>query len=419
MKTSIHQTPPAPTVFPRLVPLAIALAFATISWAGDPGKETDLDAARSPHDESLRHVLLTNGNVLSGQTSELGDTVYLTREDQSVIRLSRDQVRHVATSMHELYLWRCEDRIETDLRRLHADVRWCLQHGLVREAAEDVLAARKLAPSDPETYQLLRLVSARLKADVQPSETTAKNGTATRDANDQRVRPVSFEMPAGNEDAMAAAESKANPPTVPGRPEEVSEAAFIQFANRVQPILMNRCVRCHAKDAGNDREFQIHTALTSKWNPENVAEENLRHVLRFIDLNAPLQSPLRTWASDGHGGRRHSLGREGSIMMKQLDQWLEKLAADPSATNFPTQVAPWPATTVNRAAPLASTTPPKLTVPAWNPVASSRLEAAPADTRQNDPTVRREVGNRPEMRRMPKVDNPFDPEIFNRRYHRR
>jgi len=372
------------------------------TWAGVAAEEPNPDS-------DTAYVLLANGNVLRGEVAELGDTVYVTREDQSVIRLSRDHVRHIGGSMHELYEQRIESRIESDLRKFKSDIRWCLNNGLVREAAQDVLAARRLAPADSETYQLLRLVSARLQA----NQTTTQESEAV-----SPVQPVSFQAPI-EQTELTAVEIKSRTGNEDARPEGMSEATFIEFSTRVQPILMNRCVRCHAKDENNKRDFQIHTALTSKWNPDNVAEENLRQVLRFVNQDAVLTSPLRARASDGHGGRKFTLGKEGSVMMNRLDQWLRRFATETSALPFYEKPVTQSFSGYGNGFP-AATPPHQVSTPRWPAADAEQVIATPNDTRLNGGSAGDDAADdRRQMRRMPKVDNPFDPEIFNRRYHRR
>lgn len=353
-----------------------------------------------------RFVLLGNGNVLEGDVSELGHTVYLTHADRSVIRLSRDQVKCIGQSLEDLYEYRCRNRFESDLRGLLADVRWCLRNGLLKQAAKDVLTARTLDPSNPETYQLLRVVRSRLEAELTPANDPAK------------IQRVSFEMP----DSEAAAVSEPETPSRAERFPGIDEAVFNQFATRVQPILMNRCVRCHAKDDDNSREFQIHTALTSKWAPDIVAEENLQQVLRYVDRFSPQSSPLRERATDGHGGRRFSFGKPGSSMMVQLDQWLMNLST--SRTSSARSQARFVAAAETRADEdaqgsvfLRDESEVGANSGAANGPSESEPSVAPMAQASESPVWKGGDASQ-QIRRMPKVDNPFDPEIFNRRFHR-
>jgi hypothetical protein len=350
--------------------------------------------------------------------------VYITRPDQSKIRLPDEQVEAIGSSLSELYEHRLKNRFEGDLNRIHCDIRWSLRHGLVNEAAADVLHARTLDPRNAETGQLLRQVAARLKSThgIGEQDSSEHNLPVIQQVSHQSVAP----MPRGRTD------ERSNDADLLG----LSPPLIHQFAVRIQPILMNRCASCLAKDSENTRDFQIHTALTSKWAPKIVVSENLREVLRFVDRNNPESSPLRERATDSHGGRRHTFGNPGSSMMQNLDHWLGQLqGANPMMPMEADGESPIHLSGGVQQAGFAAVggeaelvLPPSGTEDSW-PIetsgsarASSEIPKLPESiesTRwrsqnQPDQPVSTEAAR---VRRMPKVDNPFDPEIFNRRFH--
>ncbi|WP_182870761.1 hypothetical protein [Stieleria mannarensis] len=364
-------------------------------------------------------VLLRNGNVLCGQVAKIGSTVTITRSDQSKINLPGNQVETVGRSLSQLYQYRRGNRFQGDLKRLHADVRWCLRNGLLQEAAQDALEARALDPADPNTVQLLRQIAAVIRQQSAPSQV---------DAATPAVQTVSHESPIAD-DRMMADETDAAPPN--GLPEKL----VYEFTARIQPILMNRCTSCHARDGRNEREFQIHTALTSRWAPKDVARENLQAVMKYVDQAAPGNSLIRLRASDGHGGRRHSFGNEGSAMMANLDRWLMQVGSSQMALDPGLSLWERETDRASENKSLAPTSPPELSsigqsgdlavdtahatvagvilpgsgdsVSAWNADSPAALPEKPSPE------------TTPRMRRMPKVENPFDPAIFNRRVHGR
>ena len=86
----------------------------------------------------------------------IGESVQIERAESTTIRLPGHQVAIIADSLVELYQKRSVGRHPSDLRRLHADIHWCLRYGLVREAAQDVLLARQFDPTNLQTVQLLK-----------------------------------------------------------------------------------------------------------------------------------------------------------------------------------------------------------------------------------------------------------------------
>lgn len=370
-------------------------------------------------------VLLRNGNVLFGAAAKIGGTICITRQDGAQINLHADQVEVIGGSIQELYHHRLKHRFEGDLKRIQSDVRWCLENGLVREAAADVLRARSLDPSDPHTVQLLRQIAARIKHDA------GSQDSAGQESDVEPIRQVSHEsiapMPSPREDAAEM------------RPASESQASLLPdnsiyaFTAKIQPILMNRCVSCHANVDSNDREFQIHSSLRSKWAPKDVAMQNLEAVMQFVDFDDPQSSRIRVRASDGHGGRRYSFGTPGSSMMVALDQWLWQLAETADLTPWEsalgaessedslrpsaapelsrldqTESEPWQAGVTASSSETVSVGIPDLPAP----IESGSSESEPAW-----PTQQKNSSGELRMRRMPKVENPFDPEIFNRRFH--
>jgi hypothetical protein len=196
----------------------------------------------------------------------------------------------------------------------------------------------------------------------------------------------------------------------------LSDHLTYQFAAKIQPVLMNRCAGCHAIDQQSPREFQIHSALTSKWNPKTVARENLQAVLNFVDLRQPAASEIRLRAADGHGGVRKSFGDPDSSMMRNLDHWLSRLEPMDSFRGVslePSDDGSAAPALVPTDAPLLS--PVGMEQPNQTSSGIPRLpEPIGAASSWKTETKNRSPSTR--MRRMPKVDNPFDPEIFNRRF---
>ncbi|MCA9139749.1 MAG: hypothetical protein KDB00_23415, partial [Planctomycetales bacterium] len=305
---------------------------------------------------------------------------------------------------------------------VQSDIRWCLLNGLIREAAADVLHARSLDPLDPQTVQLLRQVASRMKQQTNPEGTSKSTDTMPTIGDKPMIQTVSHESPA-QEPPLETRHADQQPSI------GLSEKSIHEFSAKIQPILMNRCVSCHAKDDPNNRVFKIHSSLTSRWAPKIVADENLRAVMQFVDLAAPANSVIRIKASDGHGGRRHSFGGSGSAMMGNLDRWLSQLqttAGSQTADYIDTPQASWNEVIDEHEPtndPLFLTQPPELSplhsestsagpvaIPALPEPIESRSQpwATGAATKSDTPH---------QMRRMPKVKNPFDPEIFNRRFH--
>lgn len=375
--------------------LAIAFVLTTIAFGG-----TACADPRQSIQDSSGYVLLDNDNVLFGVVSQVGNQVKVQRQASSTLKLPAARVKCIARGLEELYQFRTAHRFPTDLQQLQRDVRWSLRNGLTRRAAEDVMKARDLAPSDSTNVHLLRQVAAKLQE--QHRQATQQKIAATgNEAKPPAVQTVSYESTAstvvrvnGNDEPR-----QAMAPSKESSASGLDQLVTNHFSARVQPILMNRCVACHADVPSNQTDLALRPAIEATWAPKQVAEDNLNAVMKFIDRENPLESPLRARAMDGHGGARKSFGAPGSAMVRNLDQWLYTLSSSETPGFDP---APQPIVALPQLSSVSSGDVQDPTAP-W--IVSERESDEVADAE-----------NGPEMRRMPAVSNPFDPEIFNRRF---
>ncbi len=375
----------------------------------------ELSHAPAVPEATKSYVLLQNGNVFSGSVTRLGKSIRLTRTSGSTIQLDTQDVIATVDSLDKLIAFRRAGRDPSDLVRIQKDVRWFLRQKLVHAAAEDVLTARAIDPTDRVTVQLLSTVAHQLRRALQtvseprkPSATTVSHSEASQE--DSLAEGVSGEI------------EKENP--------EFEEGWLNHFRTRVQPILMNRCAGCHSRLDGLEENegsgFQLHSSLSSRMATRSVAKENLRSVSRYIDTSQPMNSKLREKAIDDHGGRRFSLRTGSDVMIRTLDHWLLQVpreAGNQQAGDQPSHASEDQSGLARTNAlphlmpigdgfPLAGEQDPEspsspVARASWDEEGSAALGVdLPTSQQRNLKT-----------RRMPKVKNPFDPELFNRRFH--
>ena len=273
-------------------------------------------ALTSPAPGTEPCVLLRNGNAVLGTATRLGEIVLISKDDSNTIQVPRREVVATAETLSQLYQIRSRDRVKGDLRRLHSDIRWCLRYGLLQEAGRDVLEAQRIAPKDSVTQQLLGRVAHAFRSQQQ--------------AQQESVQQVSHQSPADESHQELSPRSGSDAQldaTTNLEPESVR-----YFSTRIQPILLNRCSGCHWQSQDCDREFQMHPSIANHWAPSRTGRENLQAVLSYVDMNDPLRSPIRAWATDGHGGKTKSLtGTSGknapatrSLARESIDQGIER-----------------------------------------------------------------------------------------------
>jgi hypothetical protein len=258
---------------------------------------------------------------------------------------------------------------------------WCREHGLRRQARDELKAAAQMRPGDARIRRLLDYMEQSLMRDQAP-----------------RPAPV--------------AQS-----TVP--PVDVTADSLGMFASKVQPILMNACLRCHT--AGRGGRFQLTRVSGSGLTNRRSTEQNLAATLAEVDARQPAASRLLLKAVSLHarGMTQAPLKDRRAPAYRALERWVNlTLENNPHLREQAVASAPpapggerfgadrEPAPTPAPITPTASATPsapekpaPEKAAPGPKPVPASPTPAAkPAGPASSD---------------------PVDPEAFNREFHPR
>jgi hypothetical protein len=238
-----------------------------------------------------RVLVLENEGLLEGEVERHGEQ-YCVRHDGGELWLPAARVRHLCASREEAFAFVAR---ETNLKDAHERLRlahWCQRNGLHDEAVRQAGAAVDLRPNYVDAAQLLTVLK----------------------------RPAS-------EAAPKRAPGPAAPESAPLT--DVSLETLSTFTTRVQPILMNTCVRCHCGHQGGAFDLmRSHDSLSSN---RRATMHNLAAVLKQVDAERPELSPLLIKAVSAHwGGDRQSSplkGRE-SVPFQTLQEWVRKTVAD-------------------------------------------------------------------------------------------
>ncbi|WP_442508771.1 hypothetical protein SH528x_000303 [Novipirellula sp. SH528] len=316
--------------------------------------------------QSQACVLLSNGNVLWGTATQLGQWIMVSRDGVSEIQLSRKDVACWGNSIRDLYQYRIDRRGMGSLAARLEDARWCLRYDLYDLAAKELVDIYAIAPDHPEAKRIeQRLRSTALAAeavDVEPTE------------------PVVDDVPSDPSKQWISAALESS--------ERVRD-----FARFVQPLMINRCAQCHSHDT--DRKWQLMTPSIGSRPSARMTHDNLKAAFQFLDMQSPLTSEMLIKAQTPHGSEPAGPDLRRQTAAETIQKWVESVHANVNpAKSVPTQVPPLgqffaPDEGLPRPAITESQDP---DVPASKPVTSTR----PA--------------------RLPDIGNPFDPELFNRRF---
>ncbi len=270
-------------------PLLVALLSTGGPWLAS------LCLGQTPQAEP-RLLVLRNGEILRGRITWAGDRYYVSSPGRQVA-VRAAQVDFTSTSM------------ETAFRRKRAAINpasivdhnhlaeWCIRHRLWDQAAAVLVDAARVDPNHHKTDQLVqRLQLARLQAAQRPHtehRTTPRKSTAESQNQLQRLA------------------------------DELPEGSVEQFANRIQPLLINGCAAAKCHGGGGRSSFRLIRSAARTQASRHVTEKNLWAVLRQIDRNAPAKSKLLAMARQPHGGAKSfAFRRRSADQAKRLTDWV-------------------------------------------------------------------------------------------------
>lgn len=344
-------------------------ASPAVRIASTPVQTNVMAAERDPFDRTrpgaLQRqpcVLLNNDHVLFGTARPWGQHVVVQTGPQAEVKLLRTEVACWGDSLLELYQYRLDHRLVVDAEAHLRDARWCLQYDLIEQAEDQIRAAAALQPSHPGLPWLRRQLELRQRAVA---------GTL---AEPPAIAVARFDQPLPRplDDSEA--------------PTEADPQRLAHFAGQVQPLLINRCGRCHHQHSARHWRITIPTAGSRP--SARMTRSNLAATLPFVDAERPLQSELLSMATTAHGEAPAPLGTRNRRALEALQAWLGQMSAvaNPAERIQGAELAP----------------------------ADDGATGAAAEEVFDKPASSLRAG---EPQRLPAVANPLDPDLFNRRYH--
>ncbi len=371
--------------------------------------------AKSVRSIAQDFVLLSNGNVIQGKATSMGDHVIIDRGGGNELKLAARQVLHSASTLTDLYRYRQRQGQQPHVESYQNDARWCYRHQLYDEMKQALDAADELDPSHPETLRLRR----------QLALIVAGNSTSEpikRETGDSQFAPA-----AGQVVISVASQSVKNPLTEEATEEELAKAnlsleAVAYFSNRVQPLLLNRCGNsgCHRSSSGS--KWQLTHMGSHVRPPARMTKLNLLATISLVNRANYMESDLVKYATNPHGGKAEApLKRGDDAAVESLIEWIKEVSRQMIGEDA-TSLTELPGDSGNTTPTFSAKSRPDSSQPMPNqvrqatylegeePFASNTIAVNPLSF-DSDSKVDR---NRPT--RLPTVENPFDPAIFNRYY---
>jgi hypothetical protein len=371
----------------RLSFLVFCAAFAVAALRGTAGEPLHLAPTKGV-------VLLRNGQVLEGTIARAGDYYYVSKPG-SEIRLKTSEVEKVADRLEELYEEK-RGRVDPISLQERLDLaEWCVDQKLVEQAENELTEAELLEPLHPRIVLLQRRLDLARRAET---ETTAP------------AHPVDNGPSAEELDRF-----------VRGLPGHAVET----FTSGIQPLLVNNCTNsgCHgSQSTGKLRLLRL--PLSGTVNRRRT-QRNLYAAWQAIDADRPAASPLLTYPVRPHGNAKAAIfsGRE-TAQYRQLVSWVYEVTRQrrpkDSSSSDPSQPLPHHAVKQDgKKKGLVTLSPPP--EPSREMATDGGAEPEGAEEIESLTFPDDKAGAKPQRSQAAGDDDyrpadPFDPEIFNRRY---
>jgi len=376
----------------QLLTTLVVLGTISVSAGGED--------APLPSDGPRNLLVLRNGRIVSGRVSRVGDFYYVALPNGE-IRVKATDVDFSCQTIDEAYRRKQaaikQGDAEGHLRLAH----WCQRHQLLGAAAAELADAIDVDPDHP----LIPVLQRRLRAALRPPPTPAPS---QRPEQEQGSQPPSLDdldrlvriMPAGTVET---------------------------FTQTIQPLLVNSCTTVGCHGPGSASEFRMERIPHGRPPSRRTTQRNLHSVMQWVDRKNPSASKLLVKPGLPHGNTDQPpfTGRQAAQQYQLLVDWMARVTgqrekeahapdttaskADPSVQTNPTtgplgdSVPPSIPRLLGETGEFKKVPPPQAK-PTAAPAAATELIRPSSNVKRGAP-----------LRRFVPTD-PFDPEIFNRRF---
>lgn len=243
-----------------------------------------------------RVLVLKSGRVVKGQMRSRGNG-YDIDQPAGKLFVGSGQVWLIADSLPEAHRM-MRDSFQSLTPDIHMQIaEWCAGNQMWGTARRELLDALHLDPHREEARRMLANVIRRQEMASAAPKTPRSD--SVNEAIDARLV-----MPRRS---------------LGGLSTELAR----EFTRRVQPLLSNRCAQCHRP--GGDREFVLHD--TRRGSTPEIAEENLTSVLTQLESTTDGQDSFLEKALSQHGTMKSPPfpGRNGAQQRERLSHWVARV----------------------------------------------------------------------------------------------
>ena len=307
------------------------------------------------------HVLvLSNGNTLSGQVTKTG-TQFEVRTRSSRLIIEQNQVDFVCNTLADAYELKFADTAPDDIEGQQRLFHWCIRNRLWQQA-ENQIATVQMTDANPEIVEHLRrqltVQMEQVRKRNEPRERVAEARSSPNappvgqfDPNAGRVRQVGHtEVIDINPLPGPGRVAKQSSPDAAPVMTELQQRMALQREMEEQAsnlpkgvvgkykrqIESNLIVGCYAASCHNTEQVDMPLMVIGRYKsvPKRMSQRNLHAVLKHVDFEDPLQSQLFLSATTAHGGEAKPPFSEGMVEHGNLKRWLLMLATPQAIARY-------------------------------------------------------------------------------------
>jgi hypothetical protein len=370
-------------------------------------------------------VLLKNGNVLRGTVQRDRNRFQIQTSSNRIV-LDDSQVAYVCDSMDEAFqLTQAEsnpDSVESQVTVFQ----WCMRHKLHSQAQQQIQTLQLMPIKRQRLEHLNRLVNVAIDREIRLQQ-TANQQQAPRIKPDSRgseeqqaeIAQVGYDKPIQIQPLPSSesneVELSSDRPHVASLKEiaDFSKSfpgpSVAYFKRTIEPQMIRNCFNagCHNANQSSLSLISLHDKSTTK----TIRQRNFYNIMKYVDLHAPLESPLFQMATTPHAGMTKAVYTEDRGQTTTLRNWLLSIATPEAQRAY--QLKAWEVAQQQLEAKQAPDTRSE----------TRDMTTLPGEIRQTsaslpDSSVPSVPNLNPQQRVFAPKD-PFDPEIFNRKYRKR
>ncbi len=319
-------------------------------------------------------LVLNNGQTLQGKVTFVEGRYSVVTATGSRIFVTKENTNFVADSIKDIY-WEKWSRVDPSDATSHISLfRWCLKHGLLDEAQNQIDLVAKIDELESQAEHMLRMAQ-ELELVVARIEKEALLAKSRQQRKDMEIRSLPQLPTSINSGFAVAPQIPLAPIDAEGRPVRALrssmavatppenkielvdfEEAFETVARRTKPAWVNNrqldretrsmpdgtvayykrhleqklianCASCHDSRSASMPFSQRSFGQTI---PRRMSQQNLHFLMEQVDRSNPLASPLLLMATTAHGDQKSAAFRSSDAFVFEIKKWTIAVSNDPS-----------------------------------------------------------------------------------------